>query len=178
MTPPLEPTDPGIGTHPSPPTVTAPEPFDPRPLDPRVRAVWWVAGGLGSLQALLPVVLVDALVHPLGPWRLTLLAAAACVLVTAVVPPIRYRRWRYALRERDLWIRHGLWRVTVSVIPYRRLQFVDTRQGPLDRLFGLAQLVVHTAALGTSGRVPGLDAREAERLRELLSHLEPDDAAV
>ena len=88
------------------------------------------------------------------------------------------RRWRYALREEDLWTRFGLLTVTVSVIPYRRLQFVDTRQGPVDRLFGLSELVVHTAALGTSGRLPGLDAAEAERLREVLSHIAPDDDAV
>jgi uncharacterized protein len=68
--------------------------------------------------------------------------------------------------------------VTVSVIPYARIQFVDTRQGPLDRLFGLAQLVVHTAALGTSGRLPGLDASLAEQLRERLAAVERHDAPI
>lgn len=152
---------------------------DMRPLDPRVKPLWWCAGALASLQLLVPVAILDRVVpHPLPDWWVTGGLAAVLAVVVAVVPPVRYRRWRYALRPDDLWIRQGVLTVTVSVIPYRRLQFVDTRQGPLDRLFGLAQLVVHTAAIGTSGRLPGLDAVEAERLRETLARLEPDDEAV
>jgi uncharacterized protein len=148
-----------------------------RPLHPRVKPRWWVGGTLSLLQVLLPVFILDLVIpHPLPTGRPTLAVLALGVVLVAILPPIRYRRWRYALREEDLWIRFGLLTVTVSVIPYRRLQFVDTRQGPIDRLFGLSELVVHTAALGTSGRLPGLDAAEAERLREVLSHIAPDDA--
>jgi hypothetical protein len=154
-------------------------PPDMRPLDPRVRPLWWCAGALGALQILVPVAILDWLVpHPLPDRMITGGVAVVLTVLVALVPVVRYRRWRYALRPDDLWIRQGVLTVTVSVIPYRRLQFVDTRQGPLDRLFGLAQLVVHTAAIGTSGRLPGLDAAEAERLREALARLEPDDEVV
>lgn len=156
-----------------------PDEPDLRPLDRRVKPRWWLGGALALLQVLIPVLVLDLVVpHPLPNGRPTLVALAIGAVVVAVLPPIRYRRWRYALRDEDLWIRFGLLTVTVSVIPYRRLQFVDTRSGPLDRLFGLSELVVHTAALGTSGRLPGLDAAEAERLREVLSHIAPDDDAV
>ena len=153
----------------------------PRRLDPRVRTYWWVRGGirlviLGGAAVMvdfglfLPRFLPDG--FPVG------VLAGGVILVLAALgaalPPIAYERWRFALRERDLWIRQGILVRSVSVIPYRRLQFVDTEQGPLARLFGLSELVVHTAAPGTSGRVPGLDAEEAERLRERLAHLEPD----
>jgi membrane protein YdbS with pleckstrin-like domain len=140
----------------------------------------WLVAGLLTLVAILAVVaLVDfAVPHPLQQGWVSAAVGAVGLLVVLTVPYMRYRRWRYALREHDLWIRQGLLTVTVSVIPYRRLQFVDTRQGPLDRLFGLSQLVVHTAALGTAGRLPGLDAEHAERLRETLAQLEPDDALV
>ena len=155
------------------------EPADLVPLDPRVRSAWWLSGAV----VVVPVVAVAAvLLALLGPPATVVGAVVgvslAAVLAVLAVPVLRYRRWRYALRERDLWIRKGVLWVTVSVIPYQRLQFVDTRQGPLDRLFGLAQLVVHTAALGTSGRLPGLDAEEAERLRERLAAVEPDVAPV
>ncbi|HVM13463.1 MAG TPA: PH domain-containing protein [Egibacteraceae bacterium] len=150
------------------------------PLDPRARTLWWVTGGLVALQVGLVAALVDFLAPlPLRPGVLSGAVFAVAALGAAVIPVLRYRRWRYALRPDDLWIRHGVLWVTVSVIPFSRLQFVDTRQGPLDRLFGLSQLVVHTAALGTSGRLPGLDAREAVRLRERLAEVEPsDDASV
>lgn len=150
-----------------------------RRLDPRTKPLWLVAGLLTLLQVLAVVGLLDFLVpHPWRDGRVTAGVGLVGLVVVAVVPFVRYARWRYALREHDLWIRQGLFTVTVSVIPYRRLQFVDTRQGPLDRLFGLSQLVVHTAALGTAGRLPGLDREHAEELRETLAQLEPDDALV
>lgn len=150
-----------------------------RTLDPRVRHLWWLQGGLAILQFGVPVALLDWVVpHPLREGLITTVVVVALVVAAIVVPPVRYRRWRYALRKDDLWIRHGVLTVTVTVVPYRRLQFVDTKQGPLDRLFGLSQLVVHTAALGTSARLPGLAVAEAERMREVLAKLEPDDAAI
>lgn len=165
---------------PAPAVDTDPAGTEMLPLDPRVRTLWWVTGAAAVLPLGLVVGLVD-LLAPLPTRRGVLTGAAVLVaaLVAAVGPAVRYRRWRYALRPTDLWIRRGVLWVTVSVIPFARLQFVDTRQGPLDRLFGLSQLVVHTAALGTSGRLPGLDAAEAERLRERLAQVEPgDDVSV
>ena len=148
-------------------------------LDPRVRSLWWTAGGLQAILFTLVIAPVDRFAPlPWPTWWLTGGVAVATLALAAIVPAIRYRRWGYALREGDLWIRQGVLWVSVSVIPYSRLQFVDTRQGPLDRLFGLSQLVVHTAALGTSGRLPGLDAAEAEQLRERLAAVESDVIAV
>lgn len=152
----------------------------PRRLDPRVRTYWWTRGAIRTVVVAAIVFGVDlGLVPHVAPegWPAGFPAAAiagAVLLWGIIAPPVAYERWRFALRERDLWIRRGIVIRSVSVIPYRRLQFVDTDQGPLARIFGLAELVVHTAAPGTSGRVPGLDASEAERLRERLAHLEPD----
>lgn len=148
-------------------------------LNPRVRYLWWAQGAVTAAQVGVAALLVEALTPlptPTGLVGGTLFALA--VLAAVVGPPLRYRRWRYAVRDEDLWIRQGVLRVTTSVIPFSRLQFVDTRQGPLDRLFRLSQLVVHTAALGTSGRLPGLDAAQAEVLRERLAHVEPDVDSV
>jgi uncharacterized protein len=146
-----------------------------QPLDRRVRLLWWLEAALAATAVTLVAAVVELLAPP--PWPRGALTAGVLTVAgtaAAVLPAIRYRHWGFALREQDLWIRFGLVWVTVSVIPYHRLQFVDTRQGPLDRLFGLAQLVVHTAALGTSGRLPGLDAHAAAELRERLARQEPD----
>lgn len=148
-------------------------------LDPRVRTLWWIAGLLQAALITMVVLPVDVFAPlPVQTGMITAGVAVVGVVLALVVPVIRYRRWGYALRDGDLWIRQGVLWVTVSVIPYARLQFVDTRQGPLDRMFGLAQLVVHTAALGTSGRLPGLDSHEAEQLRERLAAVESDVVAV
>ena len=156
---------------------------DARRLDPRILPVWWIAAFIRAGVVSGAAIFVDFAVlaeledRPLPPHALWAGVAILSLALAAGRPPLRYRYWRYALREHDLWIRRGILWVTVSVIPYRRLQFVDTDQGPLVRAFGLAELIVHTAAPGTSGRIPGLDAQEAEGIRERLAALAPDHDA-
>ncbi|NIQ53994.1 MAG: PH domain-containing protein, partial [Gammaproteobacteria bacterium] len=56
-----------------------------------------------------------------------------------------------------------------SVVPHTRIQHVDVRRGPLDRWLGLARVVVFTAgSRGAMVEVPGLDAGDAEALRDRL----------
>jgi membrane protein YdbS with pleckstrin-like domain len=148
------------------------------PLDPRVRRLWWTSAGLAVAFLVAVAVGVDLLAPWPPPWVLPLIVLAVGAALAVLVPVVRYQRWRYAVREQDLWIRRGVLWVTTSVVPFSRLQFVDTVQGPLDRLFRLAQLVVHTAALGVTARLPGLDVAEAERLRDRLAAAEDDAPAV
>lgn len=143
---------------------------DFRPLDPAVRRLWWTISAITLIVILLVALGLGMLLLDDG-WELlpAVLVFVSGTPIAVMVPWLRYRRWRFALRDDDLWIRRGVvWRNT-SVIPYARLQFVDTIHGPLDRAFGLAQLVVHTAAPGTSGHLPGLAAADAEALREKLA---------
>jgi uncharacterized protein len=90
------------------------------------------------------------------------------VVLSATVPYLRYRRWRYEIRERDLFLSRGSWFYVLTLIPFDRIQYVETQQGPLDLAFGLMQLIVYTAA-GKAARIPGLAPDEAEALREELS---------
>ena len=150
-------------------------------LHPAVRILWWIEGALMVLALLIPAVLVDLFVGAALPWPRWLLTGAVAALAGAaavLVPLLRYRNFGYALREDDLWIRSGVFWRRITVIPYIRLQFVDTRQGPIERLLGLSQLVVHTAAVGTSGNVPGLATDAAQSLRERLAQLEGDTGGL
>lgn len=128
--------------------------------------MWWTLWGA--------IVLVGALVA--SPTVVQLpsggeIFAAAFLLAAlgaAAVPYLRYRRWRYEIRERDLFLSHGSWFYVLTLIPFDRIQYVETHQGPLDLAFRLTQLVVYTAA-GRAARIPGLAPDEAEALREELS---------
>jgi hypothetical protein len=56
------------------------------------------------------------------------------------------------------------------------VQHVDLRQGPLDRLFGLACVSVYTAAgQGADAEIVGIAKADAERLRERLVRAAADD---
>ena len=83
----------------------------------------------------------------------------------------RYRAWGYFEREDELLVRRGLLVQQLSVVPYGRMQFVDVVAGPIDRLFGLATVQLHTAAAASGARIPGLLQADADLLRDRLTAL-------
>ena len=135
-------------------------------LSRSVVKLWLVAGCLGALIA--TAVLVMAIVVFELPVWILIVGAAVAFALAIIVPPLRYRRWRYEIRSDDLYFSRGaLWLVR-TLVPFDRIQYVETRQGPLDRSFGLHQLVVYTGA-GRAGTIPGLESAEAQKLRDELS---------
>lgn len=98
------------------------------------------------------------------------------VLLALIWPPIQHRAFRFTLREADLLVEQGVIFRSWTSVPYRRIQHVDTRQGPVERLFGLSRLLVFTASGPVAdGSIPGLDEARATELRDLLSHRGGDD---
>jgi membrane protein YdbS with pleckstrin-like domain len=127
--------------------------------------------GLGSLIVLVAV----ALPLGFGAGVIAAIVGAAAVLVLAAGVLLllwrRYNAWGYAEREEDLLVRRGVLVKRLTVVPYGRMQFVDVTAGPVDRIFGLSTVQLHTAAAATDAKIPGLDVGEAERLRDHLAAL-------
>ena len=99
---------------------------------------------------------------------------AGLVVIVAIAWTVlrgRYRSWGYLERADDLIVRHGVLFRQVTVVPYGRMQFIDVSAGPIDRLFGLATVQLHTAAAASDARIPGLVQAEADRLRDHLASL-------
>jgi len=111
--------------------------------------------------------------------------AGLAVLVGIVVMSVgslwflrrRFRAWRYLERAEDLVVVRGVMLRRLSVVPYGRMQYVDVTAGPVERLFGLATVKLHTAAAASDARVPGLEPAEAARLRDQLARLGEAKAA-
>ncbi len=89
----------------------------------------------------------------------------------------RVRSWRYQERDEDLLVMRGVLVQRLSVVPYGRMQFVDVTAGPVDRLFRLATVRLHTASAASDARIPGLERGEAARLRDRLASLGEAKAA-
>lgn len=66
-------------------------------------------------------------------------------------------RW-YITTDRSLRIREGIWKVREITLTFANIQQMTIRQGPVQRLFGIADLVVTTAGGGGS---PGPQAGQA-----------------
>ena len=83
----------------------------------------------------------------------------------------RFRAWRYQERNEDLIVARGVMVQRLSVVPYGRMQFVEVTAGPIERLFQLSTVKLHTAAAASDARIPGLERAEAARLRDRLTEL-------
>lgn len=57
----------------------------------------------------------------------------------------RWRRTHWRLDERGLQVRRGVFWRSEILVPRTRVQHLDLERGPIERRFGLATLVVHTA---------------------------------
>ncbi|WP_412542421.1 PH domain-containing protein [Longispora sp. K20-0274] len=156
---------------------------DPRtsPLDPLPDVAWQPLSPRYVLVRLLSLAIGAVVLAAAGlacwlvtDWWPALAGAGAAVLYALVRAPFlvrQVRSWGYAERDADLLVRHGLLVRRLSIVPYARMQFVDVAVGPLERLFGLATVQLHTAAVGADSTVPGLAPAEAVRLRDRLAAL-------
>jgi membrane protein YdbS with pleckstrin-like domain len=149
--------------------VTLPEPS--RRL-PKAARTYWRLSLAG--QALVPLLISLALaelwaelgIPVVGPVLAVVVAGLAAVLA---VPEVRWRRWRYEVREDEIDLRHGTFTVRRTLVPIRRVQHVDTRSGLVQGSLDLATVSFATAAGRTE--IPALTKREAEDVRRRVAEL-------
>ena len=103
------------------------------------------------------------------------LAGAVTVLAVAlfvgVVPLWRYRVHRWDISPQAVYTRTGWLVQERRIAPVSRVQTVDTYRGPLDRLFGLANVTVTTASSAGAVRIVALDAAVADRVVAQLTDI-------
>ena len=105
-------------------------------------------------------------------WQGLALAFAAWLAIGAFGTWIAYRRWQatfWKLDDTGLHLKRGrLWRKEV-LVPRSRVQHLDIERGPIERRYGLATLIVHTAGTRQHAlRLSGLPDAEAVGLRDAL----------
>jgi uncharacterized protein len=126
-----------------------------------------IVAGLAAIVALLVLGLtLDWLYGVLAVVVIALVLGWAWILIGR-----NQRSWKYAEREDELLVSHGIMFRELVVVPYGRMQFVDVTAGPLERAYGLATVELHTATPATDAKIPGLHPDEAGRLRDRLSAL-------
>ncbi|MBT2515762.1 PH domain-containing protein [Arthrobacter sp. ISL-30] len=78
--------------------------------------------------------------------------------------PLGWRRNGFAATGTALLLRSGRWWHQLVVVPHQRTQSMALEQGPLARLFRVADLVLHTTAGPVSPRLIQADEQEALQL--------------
>jgi membrane protein YdbS with pleckstrin-like domain len=100
-------------------------------------------------------------------------------LAAYIAVHLRFDTTWYVLTDRSMRLRRGIWTIRETTITFENAQNVVVEQGPLERLFGIANVVVQTAggtarsgphgeqlSTGHSGVLNGLS--DASRVRDLI----------
>jgi putative membrane protein len=104
---------------------------------------------------------------PEWAWR-----AAWLLPVVWMLAVVRRRARGVHLEQGHVVVRHGGIARTTMILPESKLQLVEVRQGPLQRLFGMATLRFTTAGVGGDAEMVDLPLAEARSIQEdLVSRL-------
>ena len=85
------------------------------------------------------------------------------------MPLRRYHARGYHMADDRLRVVRGLLFRADTTVPFGRVQHIDVSRGPLERYYGLATLVLHTAGThNASILLPGLGEDDALAMRETI----------
>lgn len=89
------------------------------------------------------------------------------LLINAFVfPLVEYKQWKYLITKDKIELNFGVITKKKIIIPISRIQFLDIKQGPIYRRFGLTCLTISTA--GSTHEIPALSINEANQISEYL----------
>jgi hypothetical protein len=147
---------------------------DPAHLPSRRAPLRWAVGGVIPWLLLAVGQVVWFELDKRMPWLHILIGVATVlgvVVSTAVVPLWRYRVHRWELGPQAVFTRTGWLVQERRIAPISRVQTVDTYRGPVDRLFGLANVTVTTASSAGAVHIVALDVDVADHLVAQLTDI-------
>lgn len=113
---------------------------------------------------------------PLAPIAIALIVLPDVVAYVGI--HLRYDTTWYVLTQRSLRVRHGIWIIRELTLTFENVQNVRLVQGPVQRHFGIASVLVETAgggaatgkgegqAIGHHASIDGIT--NAEEIRDLI----------
>lgn len=156
-----------------------PRVFHPAPGYLSYRKLWfWIMLLLidGAITLIWVLIFLE---HP-GP-ALVLLPV---ILVVAIAPDVltyiglhlRYDMTWYMMNNRAVRVRHGVWVVTESTNTFENVQNVSVQSGPVQRMFGIQNLVIETAGgsaaparqTGAANQSRLVGVAQAEQIRDFI----------
>lgn len=130
--------------------------------------IFWVVVGLalgaGAINPKILTILTSNLLLMLGAGFLV------CLIMLSYFLAIRgFSQKGFAIREKDISYKSGIFWKTVVNIPFNRVQHAEVKQGPLERFYNIAQLRIFTAGGSSSDlRIPGLLPDQADSLKRMI----------
>ncbi|HEY0645106.1 MAG TPA: PH domain-containing protein [Nocardioides sp.] len=149
----------------------------PNRVSPQAIPFWTVSALIGDLVLVVGALVAWLLVPGVPGWvgLLVLLAALVAVAHVVLMPRIRFRVHRWEVTDTAVHTRAGWIGRETRIAPISRVQTVDSRQGALMRLFGLASITVTTAS--AAGPIT-IDCLDADVARQVVAQLTAITAAT
>lgn len=156
----------------------------PRHLHQNVKLVWFAPTAAAILliwlvsSVFLSMLPPDAFM-PGAPRPIASIAILFIMLIVIGFPVyayvhLEYLSFTYELAKDEVVIREGVFTRNTTVIPYGKIQNINTKRTVIERLIGLATLHIETAGTNpgqSEGILPGVEKKDA-LVSEILSHVE------
>ena len=122
-----------------------------RRLEPESKKSMYLGNIIGII---ISAIVILAVAHYCEPWvgdhyglvRTLLYVLLAVIIVYAVAEPeITYRRYRYRMDDDKIEVRRGIIYISHVMVPIERVHQVDVSEGPINRMYGLANVNITTA---------------------------------
>lgn len=105
-----------------------------------------------------------------GPFiKYIVIAICSLALINILLTYFGFYKKGYAVRDKDISYKTGLFWKSKTLIPFNRIQHSEVKQGPFERMFGLSSLRVFTAGGSASDlSINGLKQEEANHLKQFI----------
>ena len=135
-------------------------------VSPQAIGFWTVSALIGDALLVLGALAAWLLVPGAPGWvgLLVLLLGVVAVAHVVLMPRIRFRVHRWEVTGTAVHTREGWIGRQTRIAPISRVQTVDSRQGAIQRMFGLASITVTTASAAGPITVDCLDADTARHV--------------
>ncbi|MDD2626471.1 MAG: PH domain-containing protein [Methanomethylophilus sp.] len=142
-----------------------------RRLDKRCMASRYVSYSIGLIFLVICYLAIYFMAGEFSHRHETMLFLLALLLIVIayciLAPPVFYRHYKYFIDDEKLDVVRGVITITRTIVPIERIMQVQVTHGPINRLFGLANVDVTTA--GGTATLEYLEPAEAEQIAARLA---------
>ncbi|WP_341221315.1 PH domain-containing protein [Polaribacter atrinae] len=101
---------------------------------------------------------------------LVYIAFIIVLIITILLLYFGFKKRKYAVREKDISYKSGLFFKKITTVPFSRVQHIEVDESPLSRFFKLASLSVFTAGdISDDLDIKGITKKEAIEIKEFIS---------
>ncbi len=141
-------------------------------LNPKCKSAMYVKYVIMLAIFVIFVSLIEAFLIKDQSTKSTVRIITALILVISIIyavigPVIFYRRYKYILTQDKVDIRRGIIIMRHTLVPIERIHQVEVVSGPINNMFGLADVNITTA--GGTARIEFLEKDEADKVATELN---------